>query len=113
ADKLPGVAGLGAAGAAQVLRTYGTLENAFKAGRFPAQAKDLRLFRSIATMDRKAPLPRLSGQRPTWRKAAARARAWELNQLAKRLDDLAAPSNSAKPSKGVPAQPIPSTNRAP
>src|SRR5262249_60252286 len=100
---LPGVAGLGAGGAAQVLRTYGTLENAFKAGRFPAQAKDLRLFRSIATMDRKAPLPRLSGQRPTWRKAAARARAWELNQLAKRLDDLAAQSNSARPPKGTAA----------
>src|SRR5262249_27233196 len=46
-DKLPGVAGLGAAGAAQVLRTYGTLENALKAGRFSAQAKNLRLFRSI------------------------------------------------------------------
>src|SRR5262249_9124834 len=70
-DKLPGVAGLGAAGAAQVVRTYGTLENALRAGRFSAQAKNLRLFRSIATMDRKAPLPRLSGQKPTWRKAAA------------------------------------------
>ena len=98
-DKLPGVARLGAAGAAQALRTYGTLENALKAGRFPAQAKDLRLFRSIATMDRKAPLPRLSGQKPTWRKAAALARAWELNQLAKRLDDLAAQSSSATPSR--------------
>src|SRR5262245_25059747 len=98
-DKLPGVARLGAAGAAQVLRTYGTLENALKAGRFPAQAKTLRLFRSIATMDRKAPLPRLSGQKPTWRKAAALARAWELNQLAKRLDDLAAQSSSARPSR--------------
>jgi len=98
-DKLPGVAGLGAAGAAQVLRTYGILENALKAGRFPAQAKDLRLFRSIATMDRKAPLPRLSGQKPTWRKAAALARAWEFKQLPKRLDDLAAQSSSAKPSR--------------
>jgi DNA polymerase-1 len=98
-DKLPGVARLGAAGAAQALRTYGTLENALKAGRFPAQAKDLRLFRSIATMDRKAPLPRLGGQKPTWRKAAALARAWELNQLAKRLDDLAAQSSSATPSR--------------
>jgi exodeoxyribonuclease-3 len=98
-DKLPGVAGLGAAGAAQVLRTYGTLENALKAGRFPAQAKDLRLFRSIATMDRKALSPRLSGQKPTWRKAAALARAWELKQLPKRLDDLAAQSSSAKPSR--------------
>jgi exodeoxyribonuclease-3 len=95
-DKLPGVAGLGAAGAAQVVRTYGTLENALRAGRFSAQAKNLRLFRSIATMDRKAPLPRLSGQKPTWRKAAALAREWELKQLAKRLDDLAAQSSTAK-----------------
>ena len=95
-DKLPGVAGLGAAGAAQVLRTYGTLENALKAGRFSAQAKNLRLFRSIATMDRKARLPRLSEQRPSWRKAAALARDWELQQLAKRLDELAAQSSAAK-----------------
>jgi len=98
-DKLPGVAGLGAAGAAQVLRTYGTLENALKAGRFSAQAKNLRLFRSIATMDRKVPLPRLSGQQPTWRKAAALARDWELKQLAKRLDELAAQGSAAKSSR--------------
>ena len=98
-DKLPGVAGLGAAGAAQVLRTYGTLENALKAGRFSAQAKNLRLFRSIATMDRKARLPRLSEQRPSWRKAAALARDWELQQLAKRLDELAAQGSAAKSSR--------------
>jgi DNA polymerase I len=91
-DKLPGVAGLGAAGAAQVLHTYGTLENALRAGRFPAQAKNLRLFRSIATMDRKARLPRLGEQKPTWRTAAALAREWELKQLAKRLEELAAQS---------------------
>jgi len=95
-DKLPGVAGLGAAGAAQVLHTYGTLENALRAGRFPAQAKSLRLFRSIATMDRKARLPRLSEQKPTWRKAADLARQWELKQLAKRLEELAAQSGAAK-----------------
>ena len=95
-DKLPGVAGLGAAGAAQVLHTYDTLENALRAGRFPAQAKSLRLFRSIATMDRKARLPRLSEQKPTWRTAAALAREWELKQLAKRLEELAAQSSTAK-----------------
>ena len=79
-----------------MLRTYGTLENALKAGRFSAQAKNLRLFRSIATKDRKARLPRLSEQRPSWRKAAALARDWELQQLAKRLDELAAQSSAAK-----------------
>jgi exodeoxyribonuclease-3 len=89
-DKLPGVPGLGAAGAAALLRKYGTLEDALKAGRFPAQAKSLRLFRSIATMNRKARLPRLADQKPTWRKAAALAREWELKQLASRLEDLAA-----------------------
>jgi DNA polymerase-1 len=73
------------------------LENALKAGRFSAQAKNLRLFRSIATMDRKARLPRLSEQRPTWRKAAALAREWELKQLAKRLEELAAQSSAASP----------------
>ena len=49
-----------------LLRKYGTLEAALKAGRFATQAEDLRLFRSIATMDRKAPLPRLRDQKPTW-----------------------------------------------
>jgi DNA polymerase-1 len=49
----------------------------------------LRLYRAIATMDRKAPVPRLEDQKPTWAKAAALAREWELKQLAGRLEDLA------------------------
>jgi DNA polymerase-1 len=49
----------------------------------------LRLYRSIATMDRKAPLPRFTSQKPTWGKAAALAREWELKQLAERLEELA------------------------
>jgi hypothetical protein len=40
-------------------------------------------------MDRKAPLPRVAAQKPTWTKAAALAREWELNQLASRLEELA------------------------
>jgi exodeoxyribonuclease-3 len=88
-DKLPGASGVGAAGAAAVLRQHGSLEGAFKAGRFAGQTKRLLLFRSIATMDRKAPVPSLRNQTPTWDKAAALARDWELNQLAKRLDELA------------------------
>jgi len=47
-------------------------------------------------MDRKARLPRLSEQAPTWRKAAALAREWELKQLAKRLEELAVQSSAAK-----------------
>jgi exodeoxyribonuclease-3 len=89
-DRIPGVAGVGATGAATLLRKHGSLEGLFKAGRFSdAQAKRLKLFRSIATMDRKAPLPSLRSQKPTWARAAALARDWELNQLAKRLEELA------------------------
>ena len=64
------------------------LENALAAGRFPAIAETLRLYRSIATMDKKAPLPRLRSQKPTWDKAAALAREWELSQLSRRLEEL-------------------------
>jgi DNA polymerase-1 len=59
-----------------------------EAGRFPAMAERLRLFRSLATMNRKAPLPSLRRQKPTWYKAAALAREWELSQLAYRLEEL-------------------------
>jgi exodeoxyribonuclease-3 len=96
-DRLPGVPGLGPAGAAAVLRRYGTLEKALAAGRFPAHAARLRLFRSIATMDRTAPLPPLTSQRPTWRKAAALAREWELSQLAGRLEELADAQEKDRP----------------
>jgi exodeoxyribonuclease III len=80
-DKLPGARGVGPKGAADLLKRYGTLDSILAAGRFPAQAADLRLFRSIATMDRKAPLPSLATQKPTWTRAADLARAWGLNQL--------------------------------
>ena len=88
-DKLPGAPGVGATGAAALLRQYGSLEAILKAGRFAKQADELRLYRSIATMNRKTPLPRISDQKPTWQKAAALARTWELKQLADRLDELA------------------------
>lgn len=38
------------------------------------------LYRSVATMNRKAPPPSLRSQKPTWDKAAELAQ-WELNQL--------------------------------
>src|SRR5207344_76895 len=44
-DGLPGARGVGAKGAASLLRRHGTLEAALAAGRFPGQAKQLRLFR--------------------------------------------------------------------
>jgi exodeoxyribonuclease-3 len=89
-DKLPGAPGVGPAGAASLLKRHGTLEDALAEGRFAKQADELRLYRSIATMDAKAPLPSLRSQRPTWEKAAALAEAWELKQLAKRFEELAA-----------------------
>jgi DNA polymerase I len=88
-DKLPGARGVGPKSAAALLRKYGTLEALLKSGRFPVQADDLRLYRSIATMDAAAPLPSLKRQKPTWSKAAALARNWDLNRLADRLDNLA------------------------
>jgi len=84
-DKIPGLAGVGPKGAASLLRRYGSLEAALAQGSFAAQAEQLRLYRSIATMDESAPLPPLDDQIPTWGAAAALAREWELNQLANRL----------------------------
>ena len=95
-DKLPGAPGVGAQGAANLLHQYGSLAAILKAGRFAKQADDLRLFRSIATMDRKAPLPHLSDQTPTWAKAAKLAHKWELKQLAARLEELAARQAAAE-----------------
>ena len=87
-DKVPGAPGVGATGAATLLQRYGSLETALKAGRFPAIAETLRLYRLIATMNKKAPLPSLRSQEPTWDKAAALAREWELIQLARRLEEI-------------------------
>jgi DNA polymerase-1 len=56
-DKLPGARGVGPKDAADLLKRYGTLDSILAAGRFPAQADDLRLFRSIATMNRKGLCP--------------------------------------------------------
>ena len=95
-DRLPGAKGVGAQSAAALLRKYGSLENALRAGRFAAQADELRLYRRIATLDARAPLPALRDQKPNWKDAAALARSWGLNALARRLDALAAPEPSSK-----------------
>lgn len=95
-DRIPGAIGIGPVGAAALLRKYGSLENAIAAGRLAAQADKLRLYRSIATMDKSAPLPTLRNQKPTWAKAAGLARDWQLNRLADRLDGLARSQPSAK-----------------
>jgi len=87
-DKLPGAMGVGPKKAADVLREHGTLEGALAAGRFSAEAEDLRLYRRIATLDASAPLPSLQDQQPTWAEASALVRGWGLNQLADRLAKL-------------------------
>jgi DNA polymerase-1 len=89
-DRIPGVSGVGAISAASILKKYGTLEKVLAAGRFAIQTDKLRLYRSIATMDKSAPLPPLRNQKPNWAKASALARDWRLNKLAERLDILAA-----------------------
>src|SRR5207302_5051341 len=48
-DRLPGAKGVGPKKAADILREHGTLEAALEAGRFSAEAEDLRLYRRIAT----------------------------------------------------------------
>ena len=88
-DKLPGAAGVGPKRAAQLMRRYGTLDGVLEAGLFQTQAEMLRLYRLIATMDAKAPLPSLADQQPTWGSASTFARDWGLNQLADRLVEMA------------------------
>jgi DNA polymerase-1 len=89
-DRIPGARGVGAVGAAALLRSHGSLDKAIAAGRFPTQAETLRLYRRIATMDASAPLPILRRQTPQWARAADMARQWGLDNLATRLTALAA-----------------------
>src|SRR5215472_359236 len=88
-DRLPGAPGIGAQSAAALIRQYGSLAALLKAGRFVNQAENLKLYRSIATMNKKAPLPKIAVQTPTWHKAAALGRKWQLNQLADRIEEVA------------------------
>ena len=88
-DRIPGAKGVGAVGAAALLARYPTLEAALADGMFARQAKDLILYKEIATMDARAPLPRLPDMKPKWRRASALVKAWGLNALADRLAGLA------------------------
>ena len=88
-DKLPGARGIGPKKAAELLAQYGTLEDVLAAGRFAAEAEDLRLFRRIAQMDASAPLPPLKPQTPTWVEASSFASDLGLRQLAERLASVA------------------------
>jgi len=95
-DRIPGAIGIGAVGAATLLRKYGSLEKVIAAGRLASQADQLRLYRSIATMDKSAPLPALRNQKPTWARAAVLVRDWQLNRLADCLDGLARSQSGAR-----------------
>jgi len=87
-DKLPGARGVGPKGAATLLKTYGTLGKALSDRRLAGQADALRLYKRIATMDASAPIPELVDQTPTWQRAAALAKEWDLNRLAERLGTM-------------------------
>ena len=86
-DKLPGAPGVGPKRAAQLVQRYGTLDGVLDTGIFQTQADPLRLYRLIATMDTKAPLPSLADQEPAWSSASDFAHNWGLNQLADSLDE--------------------------
>jgi DNA polymerase-1 len=87
-DRLPGARGVGAKTAASLLAQYGSLEDALAAGRFAAQAEELRLYRRIATLDASAPLPSLADQTATWAEASTLVRSWGHNAIAERLASL-------------------------
>jgi DNA polymerase-1 len=70
-----------------VLKQHGSLEQALADGRFPTIAEDLRLYRSIATMDAQAPLPPLGPTPPDWGQASAHAAELGLGALSRRLGE--------------------------
>ena len=84
-DRLPGAPGVGPKKAADLLRQYGTLEDALAAGRFSPQAEELRLYRRIASLDASAPLPPLEDQTPAWAEASNLLRGWGMNAVADRV----------------------------
>ena len=86
-DKIPGARGVGEKRAAVVLNDHGSLEGAFAAGLFSAEADVLLSFRRIATFDASAPLPELVDRQPDWLAGAVAARELGLHQLATRLEE--------------------------
>jgi len=85
-DRIPGARGIGEKKGAALLQEYGTLDAILAAGRFEAEAEELRLYRSMATLDRSAPVPPCPDVRPDWAGAALHARELGLEGLARRLE---------------------------
>jgi len=91
-DKIPGAKGIGAKGAAELLRRYGALESIVEAAeelsaRQAEAVRDERLevFRRVATMDRKAPVKRPRDNTLDQARAAAYAREIGDERLAARI----------------------------
>jgi exodeoxyribonuclease III len=109
-DRLPGARGVGAKGAATLLQRYGTLEQIIAEGRLTEQADALKLYKKLATMDATAPLPPFGDQTPDWEQAAALAREWELNQLARRFEERLVPRVRSSATAGTTAVTAPPRN---
>ena len=88
-DKIPGALGVGPVSAAAILKRNGSLEATLEAGGFAGQAENLRAYLRIATLDRKAPIPKLPNAEPDWQGAADLFARWGLGKLAERLRGLA------------------------
>jgi DNA polymerase I len=84
-DRMPGAKGVGPKTAANLLAQYGTLEAMLEAGRFEAQAEELRMYRRMATLDASAPLPPLDDQMPNWPDASSLFRKLGMNVQADRI----------------------------
>jgi len=90
-DRLPGAKGVGPKTAAQLLAQYGSLEAMLEAGRFEAQAEELRMYRRMATLDASAPLPPLEDQTPKWAEASSFLRDLGLDAQADKVAALSDP----------------------
>jgi DNA polymerase-1 len=84
-DRIPGARGVGPAKAAAVLAEHGTLEDALAAGRFAAEADDLRTYLKMTRLQADAPLPPLPDSMPDWATAADLAGRWGLKRLSERF----------------------------
>ena len=88
-DNIPGAKGIGAKTAAKLLQAHGDLEGVLEA-RPDLNGDELRMYRSVATMQRDLPYEPPADGAPDWAAGAAAARERGINRLADRLDERAA-----------------------
>ena len=84
-DRIPGARGIGPAKAAAIIAEYGSLEAALAAGRFAAEADDLRTYLKLTRLQSAAPLPSLPDADLDWASAAELAERWGLKRLSERF----------------------------